>query len=917
MQKEILPGESRELAVATLSCIGDGVISTDLTGKIIYINQIAEEIIGCKENYAIGKEFDKVFSIYHAETKKRLKNPVTFVLENETNTGLENNSIIILENNVQKYVSATCTPVITVDGRMIGVVVILRDITRLKTFEINHLNEERNLKALFDNTPTGMILLDEESLIVKANEVMLSFTNKNSDEIIGKRFGESINCVGSTENEKGCGHGIRCSQCEIRKAIADSIKMDQAKSNIEINMTLDTSKIEREVWFRVSVTPITVNGIRNVAITLLDISESKNQEINATKARDYCNNILNQIPCVVWMTDENLIWKYTNRGQRGIADTTFDGTSMNNWINLIHPEDIENCIKLKNEAMSKRVLFQTEARFLQPDGEYGWLLIVGSPYLDCDGKFAGYIGSNYDINKQKEIEEDLKSHEIQLIAAKEAAEAANKAKSEFLANMSHEIRTPINGMVGMVDLTLLTDLNEEQKDNLITAKACANSLLTIINDVLDFSKMEAGKLSIQNINFNIKELVEELVKTHSPRVVEKGLELNYTFSSMIPEFLMGDSNRLRQILNNLISNAIKFTEKGSISVIVKKVEDVKDEIRLQFMVSDTGIGISAIDIKRLFKSFSQVDDSHTKKFGGTGLGLVISKKLAEMMGGKIEIESEKGKGSTFHFQLRFKTGSKVIEKANLLPQILKTLNPLNILMVEDDVINQKVISKILKEKGHTVVTANNGKEALELFERCKYDIILMDIQMPEMDGIEAAQKMKEKETLGNHTPIVALTAYALQGDRERFLALGMDGYVSKPIQMNELFYTIDRMTSNQVIIEKPIPDKVILTENGEILFADKNLSQPSRQITPILDEITKAFEMIESALENNNLMVIENMAHEIKTLSNEIDACEIKDSAFKVELAVRRGNLVKAISLIKKMKSEFKIYKESINKPNT
>lgn len=908
MSGELINDENYELAAATLSCIGDGVISTDLSGKIVYMNHRAEEIIGCNINDSIGKDFNEVFKIYHAETREAMKCPVEYVIKNKVKTGLMNNSVIIQENNVYKYVSATCTPVNSREGSIMGVVVIFRDVTHFKTFEINHLNEERNLKEFFQDIPAGVILLGKDARVLSANENILRYSGNTSEEVIGKRIGESINCICYQDSENGCGNSKKCFDCKLRMAVADAINQGKATSNFEINITLLNDFKGNDAWFKVSVTPLINTYDWKIAVTFVDITTNKRQEIQAKEASQYCINILNQLPFAIWMTDEKLNWKFLNRSRGTVTDLPITEAPIEKWFEYTHPDDAEEFKKYVSKALKRKLLFIKEVRLRLNNGSYRWCIICGAPYYDLEDKFAGFIGSSYDVTNQKEAEEDLKRYQSLLITAKEAAETANKAKSEFLANMSHEIRTPINGIVGMIDLTLLADLNEDQKDNLVTAKACANSLIKIVNDVLDFSKMEANKMTIENVNFNLKELIEEIIRVHSPRVLDKGLELNYTFSSNIPTYLVGDPGRLRQILNNLISNAIKFTERGEVTITIKGTNNTKDEAELKFFVTDTGIGIAKEELKLLFNSFSQVENTYTKKYAGTGLGLVISKQLVEKMGGRIEVESQKGKGSTFSFGIKFKIGSAVNTVKQETPSLFKAVKPLRILLVEDDLINRKVIVKMLNEKGHSVETAVNGKEALECFNKKVYDVILMDVQMPVMNGIEATQKITHLEQGGRHTPIVAMTAYALPGDKEKFLNMGMDAYISKPIQMEELFIILEQVTS---VTKYRTPESVTITEKGEVVFTFSRPTNFLRHNSRDLIEIEENIKLLEKKAEGDDLSSLEMIANEIKKNSNSIDAIDIKDTAFKIELAARRGNISEVKNYIEQIKYEFKLYHNS------
>lgn len=642
----------------------------------------------------------------------------------------------------------------------------------------NELKEsERKYRDLAVQLPQTVFELDSQGNIV--------FINRFGSQLFGY----------TTEDLKA---GLNISQVvaeEDKDRIDQSIKL-ALKGDVQVQeyrlKKKNDSAIPVIAYSMPSVKEGRIVGLRGI---FLDISERKRTEMALKESENKFRALAEESPVGIYLV---LDWKFKYVNPRFAEIFGYSAQEMIADMSLkdiVLPEDwpkVEEGLQRSLAGDDESLYY--EIRGLTNRGDLVFIELFGS--MTSYESRPAVVGTALDITQRRHIEDDL-------LRAKEAAEAAARAKSEFLANMSHEIRTPMNAVIGMTSLILRTNLDQEQKEYIETIRNSGNALLSIINDILDFSRIERGKIELECRPIHIQSCIEEALNLISSQAAEKGLKLNFKQEGSIPEAVVGDATRIRQVLINLLSNAVKFTEVGEIEVKVSASELSGDSYELHFSVRDTGIGISKETCARLFQPFSQADASTSRKYGGTGLGLAISKRLVELMGGRIWVESEEGRGCNFHFTLRTVASAGLPEnELSALPKLptqtnqdeQKRAKDLRILLAEDNPVNRRMATLMLRKLGYKADPVANGFEVILALERQKYDLILMDVQMPEMDGLKATREIRRRWP-SNTVKIVALTANAIAGDREKCLEAGMDDYLCKPINLESLKATIERASS--------------------------------------------------------------------------------------------------------------------------
>ena len=879
------------------------VIRKDLKGKIVFGNQLYCESMNSTLDQLLGKTDYDLFPVELANKYTEDDRKVV-----ETGQVLRDIEEHLTSDGNKIYVEVLKSPVRDADGNLVGLQVMFWDVTDRKQAETALAYERYLLHALLDNGPDSIYFKDAESHFIRTSRGLAAkFGLTDPNDVIGKSDADFF------------------SDEHAQQALADEQEIIRTGEPILGKEEKETWSGHEDTWCLTTKLPLKDSDGKVIGTFGIsrDITAQKQAEAELARERDLLKTIINNVPDMIFVKDRVGRFIALNAALLRIfgvssPEEVVGKTDYDFW----PPELACNYVADDQIVMrSGEALVGQEESSRDPDGKDVWLLTTKVPLRDDTGKVVGLVGVGRDITGRKKAE-------VQLLAAKEAADAANRAKSDFLANMSHEIRTPMNAIIGMTELLLDADPTPIQREYLRMVQESGEALMTVINDILDFSKIEAGRLELDETVFDLRESLGDTMKTLALRAHAKHLELAFRVEPDVPKALLGDVGRIRQVVVNLVGNAIKFTVQGEVVVDVCCEKRSAERSTLHFTVRDTGIGIPKEKHATIFEDFEQADSSTTRRYGGTGLGLAISSRLVEMMDGRMWVESELGKGSKFHFEINLEISDdevarpipvivggtrvlivddnqtnrlildemlsnwgmiatqvagaedardalheglqrdepfhlilsdvnmpdfdgftlaewirqdekhasipivmltsggrpgdserravlniaahlmKPVKQSELLDAIVKVLGVnapedhrsaaasdsvdapygvLEILLAEDNLVNQKLAIGVLKKKGHNITVANNGKEAVDATAEQAFDLVLMDVQMPIMDGFEATHAIRQREVeTGQHLPIIAMTAHAMKGDRERCLQAGMDEYISKPIRVQQL-----------------------------------------------------------------------------------------------------------------------------------
>lgn len=857
--------ENLVLLQTLLANLQSGILVEDMDRKIVFTNQLFCDMrnINLSPNEMIGKDCKELIN----KTKLLFKNEEQFA--DRVNKIIAKKKIVVrevIETKNNLFYERDYIPII-IEDQYKGHLWKYTDVTeRIHNQILLEQSEERN-RSIMNSSLNAIITIDKKGNITFWNtqaEVIFGWTK---EEVIGKTLTETII---PKQHHQGHNAGMKHYLATGEGPVLNK--------NIELPAVKRSGE---EFPIEIAIIPLELNGESFFCSFIQDISERKKAENKLKFQEEKYRNIISNMNLGLIEVNNDEIIQFANQSFAAMSGYDLEDLIGKNPSEIfVFGENLEK-MQHKKELRSKGVSDVYQIPVKDKRGELKWWAISGAPNFDDQGNLVGSVGIHLDVTEQKQLE-------IELIKQKQKAEEASKAKEVFLANMSHEIRTPLNAIIGFLRELAKQELTELQKKYIDNSTIASRHLLAILNNILDISKIEAGEMELEKEDFFFEESIGKVIKVLQPLAKQKGLRLTANLEKMTFPVFNADSLRIEQILFNLVGNSIKFTNKGRIDLQCEVLIDRPTIQKILIKITDTGIGMDKSYIETIFKKFSQEDKAVTRKFGGTGLGMAITKELIGLMHGEITIESEKGKGTTFNIVLPLEKGNpdKIKEYKTELDV---NISGLSILLVEDNKMNRMVLQNSMQYFNCKVTEAENGLEALELLKKNIYDIILMDIQMPEMDGIEATKIIRNEFKL--NTPIIALTANAFKTEIDNCKKAGMDDYVTKPFDEYLLIETIAKLTSNRTK-----SNSYFVTETTEEIIYNlsilRNLSRGNidfvqKMIRIFIEQTSKIMQEIEVAIHEEDYDVVSRLIHKIKPSVESLGISRILPEMISFESTVK------------------------------
>jgi two-component system, NarL family, sensor histidine kinase EvgS len=871
--------EKEENLSVTLNSIGDGVMATDTDGCVTRLNAVAEKLTGWTGSQAIGRPVEEIFRIINQHTREPAAIPVAATLEQSAIHGLANDTVLIARDGSECQIADSCAPIRDPDGKIIGTVLVFRDVSKEYAAQAALRDSATRIQTIFNTAGDGIITIDEQGVIESMNpsaERVFGYT-------LAETVGQSINMLmpepHRSQHDQYLQHYCETGEAHILGREREVEGQRKDGSTFSISLLVSEMFLGGERHFTAIVRDITA---RKEAESQLDLFFSLSLDMLCISSADgYFKRVSPAFTRTLgWSTEEIL---------------------KRPFLFFVHPEDHEATLReVERQVAAGEKVLHFENRYLHKDGSYRVLSWMSVPH----GQGLMFASAR-DVTDSKKMEQEL-------VYAKERAELANRAKDSFLTTMSHEIRTPLTGMLGMLELLSLTRLDNEQHSTLDAAWESGRGLLRIVSDILDWSKIEEGKLELSLRSTSIPQLLAEVVNTYSRVASAKSLKLYQHCDTRISAAHIVDPLRLSQVLNNFVSNAIKFTPQGEVELGAEFLEQIGSGERMRFYVRDTGIGIPREAQQRLFERYRQESADTARMYGGTGLGLSICRRLADLMDGQIGLESEPGRGTTFSITLNLpvsgapgeelQTQNLVVEQRAIKPLFADNTDAPLVLAVDDHPINRNLLARQVGLLGLRAETAENGQTALAKWQERHFDLVITDCHMPEMDGYELSREIRNIESRKRlpHTPIIAWTANALAEEAEHCRTAGMDELLVKPANLSRLKKVIAKCLSipgtDELQAAPQRPGTSGNQRSGPIDYAELSKVVPDRteQVEVLQDfmaHIRSDYATLLGVMEQGDKVRLERTAHRMKGSGRMVGAKELAEVCATIEQAAREGNI--------------------------